>query len=417
MLREDERTLIASGVDGPLIGAVAAQFRDLIANNPEANAFYHSLVSDRDRLTALPKWPAPYSIAQNISQRIYPKVIPSTTLLKTPRRTAAWLPYAFAASVFVAVAAGSFLVFQEDSTRRDIAERKERSSLPGVHLPLPDRGNTFAAANREELPGPDSEQLPLPSHTTIANRETKPESKPEKSPSTNSNEWLTARIASEIPKLESVSARLPYLFNMTEASQADTKKRFVEEYFANTAVRLDLFVRDVPKAMEVFQNAAKSSGMAIVTVPLTSEQLKRKLPITIAVYTESLTANEHVAFLAKLATSTGAAQTFAQGHLISATASDSRDLKALFGIDPGLGKRPTSEEASEPSIASGTLGSVKQAIAKDTPKSALVTTFGPTVARMNPTHSQEIKTFFDKRGERPASAIPALIVIRHINDK
>ena len=417
MLREEDRTLIASGVDGPLAGTVATQFRDLIANSPEANTFYHSLMSDRERLADLPKWPAPYSLAQNINQRIYPKVVSATVLTTAHRRSAAWLPYAFAASVFVAVSAGSFLVFQNDANRRDSAERKERSALPGTHLPLPDRGSAFAAADREALPDPDSEQRPLPSHRTIANSETNPPLKSATSPTTNSNDWLTARIAGDIPNLQSVSARLPYLFTVADARQADTKKRLVEEYFANTAVRLDLFVRDVPKSLEVFQSAAKSSGIGLVTVPLTTEQIKRKLPISIAVFTETLSANEHAAFLVKLATADATHHAFAQGHLIPATTMDSRELKSLFGVDPGFGKRSNGDEAAEPSVASATLNSVKQAMSKDAGKSAIVTTFGPGNARINASLSQEIKNFFDKRGERPNSAIPALIVIRHISDK
>lgn len=416
MLREEDRILIAAGVDGPLTGTVATQFRNLIAHSPDANAFYHLLLSDRDRLAALPKHPAPFSIAQNINLRIYPKVVSSTIRTSPHRRSAAWLPYAFAASVFVVVSAGSFLVFQHDSNQRELAEQRGRTSLPGIHLQLPEQGSAFAsAANREELPGPDSERLPLPSNRTIANREVQPVVKHEKTPSTNSNDWLTARIAGEVPNLQSVSARLPYLFNVADASLAETKKRLLEEYFGNTAVRLDLFVRDVPKALDAFQTAAKSSGITTVTVPLTTEQIKRKLPISIAVFTESLTANDHAAFLVKLAAADATSRAFAQGHLIPASSVDSRELKLLFGIDPVPGKRPNGDD--EPSVASSTLGQVKQTMSKDSAKSAIVTTFGPNVARMNASYSPEIKAFFEKRGERPASAIPALIVIRHISDK
>jgi hypothetical protein len=417
MLREKDRILIAAGVDGPLTGHVAKQFRDLIANSPEANALYHSLISDRNRLAALPKPRAPYSIAKNINQRIYPNVNPSSLRASPQRRAATWLPYAFAASVFVVVSAGSFLFFQNDASQRELAERKARTTLPGVHLPLPEPGRALASAtNREELPGPNSEQLPLPSNPSIANRDPNPAIKPLTPATTISNDWLTARIVGETPDLQSVSARLPYLFHVPDALQAETKKRLVEEIFAHTAVRLDLFVRDVPKALDVIQTAAKSSSIGTVVVPLTAEQIKRKAPVSIAVFTDSLTAKDHADFLVHIAKADATARTFTQGHLIPASASDARELKLLFGIDSLL-KRPNGDETNESPLASNTLGQVKQAIAKDGTKTAIVTTFGPNAARMNAGNSPEIKTFFEKRGERSTSSIPALIVIRHISDK
>jgi hypothetical protein len=418
MLKDNERTLIASGVDGPLDGAVAVQFRHLIANDPEANRFYRALLSDRDRLANLPKFPAPHSIAQTINQRIYPQPVLLAVRPSGKRNSPTWLPYALAASVFLALSAGSFLVFQHKSDQEIIAERTGRVALPGVHLLLPGTGGALAsAANREELPDPNVEQLPHPSNPAVANRSNNPQQHPEVLPPANPNEWLTARVAGEIPNLQSVSARLPLLFNVMEASQAETKKRLVEEYFATTAVRLDLFVRDVPQALDVFQVAAKSSGLGTVVVPLTGEQVKRKFPVSLAVFTDSLSANDHVNFLVKLAEADATVQTFAQGHLLSASPTDVKDFKWYFGVDLGAGKRSNANEANEPSVASSTLGQVKQAIGKDTPKSAIVTTYGPAAARTNANFVPEIKAYFEKRGDRPASAIPALIVIRHVSEK
>jgi hypothetical protein len=85
-----------------------------------------------------------------------------------------------------------------------------------------------------------------------------------------------------------------------------------------------------------------------------------------------------------------------------------RELKQLIGVDPTLVKR--GKDDNQKPIADGTLGQITQSIQKT--KLAIMTTAGPNSARIAPLATPEIKHYLDRKGDRPANAIPMLIVIR-----
>ena len=91
-------------------------------------------------------------------------------------------------------------------------------------------------------------------------------------------------------------------------------------------------------------------------------------------------------------------------------------IKELLGTDPGLWKRPIGAVLPvEPKpISAGTGDQLAKSLTA-TNKHAVLLTFTPAASRTNPAMSKELKEYLAKRGERKASAVPILIVIRQPN--
>ena len=405
MLREEERLLIAASVEGPLPTSDAATLRVLLADTSEAASLFRKLSFDRDRLIALPKHSAPARIARNVSARIQTKAIPSTLVARPTNRVPSWLPYAFAASILLAVTCGSFVFFNRDSGHGDSAKGISELLILAVEKEAKEK-QIAVIPTRETLPRPN-----VPGFASTITKSEPPKIESHTSPK-NPEDWFGARVIGSVPDLDSATARLPYLFNVADAGQDETKKRILTELNQSPAVRIDLFSRDLPKSIEVVQSVARASNLQLAVSALTVEQLKRKLPISVVVYTESCSADELAAIIQKMSLADTKAPSFAQAHLIPASASDSRDLKSLLGLDLGLWKRPKSDTGKP--LAEGTLGQITNVMGKGT-KPAILLTFGPNLARIAPSLCPEIKPFLERRGERSPSAVPAMIVIRAVN--
>ena len=405
MLREEDRLLIAASVEGPLPTSDAATLRLLLADSSEAASLFRKLSSDRDRLIAIPKHSAPARIARHVSARIRQKSMPSMVAARPTNRVPSWLPYAFAASILLAVTCGSFVLFYRDSEQGDSAK-----GIPELPILAVEKGKQ----EHEIAVNPIRESLPRPTVPGFASSIAKSEPPKIESVSApkNPDDWFGARVIGTVPDLDSATAKLPFLFNLADAGQDETKRRILTELNQSPAVRIDLFSRDLPKSIDVVQAVARASNLQLAVSALTVEQLKRKLPISVVVYTESCSADELAAIIQKMSLANTKAPSFAQAHLIPASASDSRDLKSLLGLDLGLWKRPKSDTGKP--LAEGTLGQIANAMGKGA-KPAILLTFGPNLARIAPSLSPEIKLFLERRGERSPSAVPAMIVIRAMN--
>ena len=306
--------------------------------------------------------------------------------------------------MFLAVGAG--ILFVSKPGPRDVARHVD---VPVADPWLKTVPRPAVVAVRETLPSPDSPHLPRPGES-VATRDTPaiPAAR-----AMNPNDFLTSPAIDVVPNLRAESARLPFLFPFAEAEQDSVRNRLTDEFAATPAVRLDVFSRDVPKSLELFAMAARSNGIALATLPLTAEQVKRKLPVTVAVYVESLTARELSALMARWAKVDAAAKSLDRGHVLPAGAGESKELKALLGTDPGLGKRSKDEPGQ--SVASGTADRVARQLGTGIPKPALAMTFAPAAARMAAPQSAEGRQFLERRGERPASAVPCLILLKPVN--
>jgi hypothetical protein len=354
----------------------------LPADAPESA---HRLAADRARLRGLPRAKAPARIAANVARAIGPVTV------RSARRTPSWLPYALAASVLVAVVGVSYWLTKTNGRRDGIVKTNPPAVVPRPNDEVTPTPQTAVAR------APEREQLPLPGMRPSAAvaQVTPPPAVPDEP------KWLGAGLTAELPTFENVTVRVPFVFAPADLGNDDVRSRLAAELSGIPAGRLDLFAKDLPKAVDQITNAMKSQGVTVTTVSITAEQLKRKLPVHVAVYCESLSKDDWLAVLKKLT----ASDAFGPAHLLTAGSAESRELKGLLGVDPGLNKRPR-DDGSE----IDTLQQVVQAIHKTKP--AIVTTMGPGPARVNPVIAKEIKPFLQSRGERLANALPMLIVLR-----
>jgi hypothetical protein len=239
---------------------------------------------------------------------------------------------------------------------------------------------------------------------------------PAPAPRPNVPDFLASAVPPDLKPFEAVEVRLPLLLSVAELDGPDAQAQIAAELAREPAFRLDLFARDTVRAADVFQAAAKSARLSVTVDATAHERLKRKLPTAWAVYTEALTPDDVAKLTAALAAHDRAADAgvFAAAHLIPARAAEQRDLKDLFGVDMGLGKRSKPGPVAGKPLSAGTVDQVTAALTKgkvpETP--ALMLTYLPAPFRAAPGASKEVREFLARRDDRKPNAVPVLVVIR-----
>jgi hypothetical protein len=152
---------------------------------------------------------------------------------------------------------------------------------------------------------------------------------------------------------------------------------------------------------------------------MATERLKRRMPGSFVVYTESLTAAEVRDLLLKLAAEDAKTtqRTLDSLHVVGATSADQKDLKDTLGFDPGPWKKPATPSPGDAKpISAGTADQLAKSVSTSGPKAvekpAVLATYGPTASRTPPLASKELKLYGEKRGERKPNTVPVMIVIR-----
>lgn len=417
MLTDADYELITAGVDGELSPDREAAFRALLGREADAVALFAHLKGDSRRLRALPRHPAPPGLANTVVARVValPRATPFAprpTTRRAPNRVS-WVPYAVTASLLLAVSAVSFWVsLHEEADDADRLVQQQR--LPRHHDPAErlahspavpaEPGPELGPSPRRSLPedGQDNSRLAVRPRAI----EVGPEAAPFPRPSEVGNLSGSPPVGLAVP-FESVEARLPVLASVSELDRKEVRDRVVAELGRDPAFRLDLFVKDVPRAATVFQAAARASGLAIAVEPTAQNRLRKKLPTALAVYTDALTPEEVAKLLAVLARRDRADKSgpaFTTAHLVPIQAAEQRDLRDLLGVDLGIGKRKVvgSKPVSTPTV------SEKDNVAKP----AVMLTYLPAAFRVSPSTSKEVRSFLDRRTEHKPAGVPLLIVIR-----
>ena len=397
MLTDADRELITAAVDGALDDRREPAFRALVADSAEAAALFHQLQGDARRLRESRRWPAPASLAEAVTAglRDLPRATPSSR--RPAARRPSWLTYSVAASLFLAVSAGSYWYVAQ--TVRDPEGRALRKALP---TPTDPAGSEYAVVPREKPPevvaAPRAVAEPLA--VAVAPRLTGPEAAPSPRPA-GPGDVIGSRPAVEPDAISTVEVRLPLRATVADLDRPDWKARVAAELGRDPAFRLDLFVHDPLRAAEVFQAAAKAAGVDLIVDAAAQDRIKKKLPTTWAVYTEALTADELAGFLAHLAARTRAADptpVFASAHLFPAQQAEQRDLRDLLGVDPLARNKAAAaqkkDRAEKPAIFLG---------------------YQPMGVRVSPGASKEVKAYLDRRDDRKPAEVPLLIVIRPVS--
>lgn len=408
MLTEPEQILIAAAVDGGLTPAELKAFDHLLASKPEAGRLFGQLKAQAARLAALPKRPAPKTLAATVMARVRP-----ITPARTPVRGRSWLPVAVAASLFVAVTAGSFLFFRGNTAHGDQAQRDR---LPPVgqgtvaqNVPTDEPvafGKGGAGEDGLSKPaGEDGAIAKLPPTETppvVVVQDPKPRSPEE-------IELLASALMIESKPLKQIDPALPLLFNALELNQPDPQTRLKKELAHDAGFRLNLFTKNAPAAVEQLQAAAKAVGVSVFVDGNTAERLKKPQTWIYAVYVDCLTADELAAFFATLAKQAGEQSrpetVLGTAHFVPADVTEQKDLKELIGLDwPAKAKA-----ADAKGVSDGTLKEVVASVKKSGEKAAVLVTYAN---RLNAAKSPEVRSYLDRRGERKAGTVPLLVVIR-----
>jgi hypothetical protein len=348
------------------------------------------------------------------------------------------VPVAVAASILLCITAGSFVFFSsEDESRQANSHPTWSNNLPAAKehpntVPSPNttvhreqRHNDPESIARIEVSPVPAPRAVLPRIPTIA-----PEPRPVQ------RDLLTSPILPKLPPFDLIQVRLPFLRTIGELTREDTRQELTDELAHDPPFRIDLFVRDPARGVEVFQRAAKLSGVTLFEDAATLEKLKKRHVQAAAIYIESLTPAELTELFAKVSV---ADMKFTPRvcdsiHVMPIIRADEIELKLILGIDPGLYKRPNGvgnngtgqgtgplldKNGSPQSVSAGTINSVTKSLT--TPptthgqKSAILLTWQttyPGILRTLPSQSKELKQFLAKRGERKPNAVPAIIVIR-----
>lgn len=369
----------------------------LVDNSQESMVFVAQLEADKSRITTLPSIKAPRSIARNVFHAIQPSFVVNRL---QSQQIIYWRSYALAASMMIAVSIGTYFITTSLSGNENSIVRKP--SIPVMSITKTDNihESTIASViiNREVLPMPGrltvvSESMALQQPANIVRDDEK--------------NWLGASVNTEMPQLDSVTPRLPFLISMTEWSSEEVKTKLRQEFAASNAYRFDLFTRDVPRTVEQIMSGMKNQGYTLTTASLTSEHLKRKTSAIYLIYCEALTKDEWMNLFSKWRLE----ETISFAHFMSAGTGESRELKSLLGFDPGFTKR-TNDELTR-TVGEQTIDQVARALQKS--KEAILTTAGPNGYRVNPSNSQEVRMFSERRGERLIKAVPMIILIRPVS--
>ncbi len=464
-MTDDLLQLLTAGLDGELSPAEFQQLRQLLESSAEAQRIFAKLQADSARLRALPAVPPPPGLKHRVMARIAtltspnvappgPAPVPVTVAGPARRPRAAdraaqrrsWLPYAIAASVFLLIMTSSFLYFLEQdtpatarSTRRTPAASRSGAEDPRWDDWLPidtyPRPSVPLAPERATQPTKPVSPRPLsngerPSHSPAEGLALAPEPRPVRAPLVGSG---------FIPdtQFDLVDVRVPFLQELVDFEREDTRSRFVTELSRDPAFRIDLFVRNPGRSVELFREAASASGVNVLIDANTNRLLAKRQITALAVYCESLTAAELAGLLSRLSfeDTKVTPRVFGAVHVVPASTSDAADLKNLLGIDPGWFKRPNPDRpdlnlneksdkssAHDPSkpLSSGTADHIVKSVSGGSnpsngptaEKLAVLCGWQPVASRTPPGSSAEVKQFLAKRGERKPTATPVLIILR-----
>ncbi|MBN9118695.1 MAG: hypothetical protein J0I06_05985 [Planctomycetes bacterium] len=351
------------------------------------------------------------------------------------RNLPSWVPVAVAASVLLCVTAGSFAFFSgQSSPRTAIAKNPWSNALPAVQdtprvVPSP-----TATVSQHTRPDPDAvakvdvspvPPVPFPRPVVPEAVAVAPEPRPAQ------HDLIGSRVLPPLPPFDLVQVRVPFLRTVAELDRDDTRQELADELARDPAFRIDLFVRDTARGVEVFQNAARSARLTVFADAVTIDKLKKKQVASVVIYTEGLTASELTALFAKVSAEDMkfTPRVCDALHATPIVRSDELELKQVLGVDVGLFKRAAGATGSggtgqggnrEKPVSAETIDSVTATLTSPSAKTgdptAVLLTWQPThpmIGRTPPATSAELKQYLAKRGPRKPNAVPVVIVIRH----
>ncbi|MFO0801850.1 MAG: hypothetical protein U0791_01820 [Gemmataceae bacterium] len=403
-MRDDLLQLLTAAIDGELSPAEQWTVHRLLCESEEARTLFARLQSDSARLKSLRKAP-PANLVERVMASL-PKAEPASQPVRRDR-SRKWLVVGLAASVLLAIGSASLLHRPKDAANGSGWHQIAQNHEPAIANLLP----------REAAPLSMPPAPPVPSGRNVAELLPAPPAPPDRideipPPRVKGADVFTFPPQKAIPPLERFVVRVPFLVSLADLERDDAKQNLLEELTREPAFRIDLFAKDTVKGVDAFQAAAKASGVTLLADAITLDRVKKKQANSVVVYAETLGAADIRDLLAKIAAddAKNPQRVFDSIHATPVLPADQSALKEVLGADPGLWKRPTADPKP---ISAGTGDELTKSLtAKPGDKPAVLLSFTPAAFRTNPALSKELKEFLAKRGERKASAVPFLLVIR-----
>lgn len=422
MLSADQLELLTAAVDGELTPRQARHLRRLLAASEEVRTVLARLQADAARLRTLPKAVPPGDLTARIMAKVAavtpPVVVVPARPATVPFRRRSWVPVAVAASLLLGVSVGSFLFFARATGGPNGAvAHHDPHRHPG---PAPISAETAKAlpSEHDQLPaGPIAEERPAP--RVIARHDAPPATAPEPRPKADrlappNPALVGAQPLPDLPPFDRVEVRLPFLAGAGDLDRDDRRAALAEELGRDHACRVDVFVKDPARGVELIQNAARSVGLAVHVDGATANRLRSRLPTAAFVlFTESLTAAEVRDLLTRFAAddAKAAARVFDTVHVTPLHPADQRDLNTnVFGFDVSPAKKGTADPKP---ISAGTADQVAKSVGRGGEKSAALAAYLPTTARTPPMMSREMTQFGTRRTDRKPNAVAVVIVVRY----
>jgi negative regulator of sigma E activity len=431
MIHANLRELLSAAVDGELSVAERKTAQRLLRESPEARALFAQLKADAGRLKNLPRVAAPADLADNVMAAINDRAMTPTPL--PPSRKSAprfnwsaasiWINLVTAACVLIVISVGSYLYFA--ASQRYFAEQQKNvaSNTPAGDSDKVDRGaskpggaGSVAKAGVRDS-GPPSDQI------TVLPRELGP------SPRLVSGDIQLGPPSDDMPEigpLQIDKIRVSHLFNPHElADDEGARNKLAAEMKKDELIRLDLFCRSTPGALDLVQGAFKARGIVVFTDAFAQEQLKKKSPPELMVFTEALTPDEVAQLLTALGTEdkksgAGEFDTLVAAPFLPADLTQMSKLLGIPAVTPKPAKGKTGVDIRKP-LPEGTANQVAESLSKlgsgsrppsKNEKVAVVVAYSPV--NTNPAASKEIRQFLDRRGDRKPDAKLLMLVLKTI---
>ena len=282
MISDDTLLLITAAVDGELSQPETGRLALRSTLLSRARTLYEKLRADRDRLCAMPTIPPPANLVARVMARIASLTpTPVTVPARRPEPSAAAkLPPGFPwpwqrVSCLASREAHSGSSLAITATRASRGTRLGRppaanqganepngtplaahSPLPSAPMPSERGGDGFA---RNSLP-----VAPHPEVIAIAPLPRMPD-----------RDLLGAHPPMDLPRFDLVEVRLPFLKSLSDFDRDDVRLQLTEELGQDPAFRIDLFTRNLTRGVELFQSAARASGLVVHADGATLNYLKK----------------------------------------------------------------------------------------------------------------------------------------------
>lgn len=424
MLSAAEQELIAAAIDGELTSAERRAAKELLRRSEEARALYSRLKRQAASLRQLPQVPVPIDFSCDIlgvirEQGLKPTPLPPER--NRHRRYGFWNPplwaaVATAAAVLMTVTLGSYLFFANDSTPRS----------PGRVVSVPPARDTVPATDIAKADADPERVVPPPTLVREEPVEVIVKAprllEPKATPAPENQELANPVNLLPTELFDIAKVRMSLILPLRELDEAYPKQKLKEEIVKDEMIRLDLFCKDLPRALEALQAQLKSEGHEIFIDAFAAERLKKKPAPELLLYTESMSPSEVAALLERLGGEDKKLEAKKPGQgafdnfvLAPSLKGDLDKLARLLGVSlPTLkteAARPPVIDLTKP-ISEKTASQLAQNLRSTGKgdKSALILGYSPW--NITPTASREIKAFLERRGERKPGTKPLMLVLR-----